>query len=173
MRKSCVHVPLYHFSHPLASSPHPHHPYCLFFPLSGRFLYSPPTCGYHTDVFERQSATLPRTVHPRSGYATIAVNRDTNRHRAPSRGASLPSSATRAAASVTSRQNAQRSACKARTKNAMYAVQQSLLISLRMGGNQTHGFVRIAATLGILRAHAPMRRLTVVLRRVRPRLVAG
>ena len=34
-------------------------------------------------------------------------------------------------------------------------------------------FGRIAATLGILRAYAPTRRLTVVLRRVRPRLVAG
>ncbi|KAI0252013.1 hypothetical protein BJV78DRAFT_385415 [Lactifluus subvellereus] len=110
-------------------------PFLPFIPF-GRFL-----CCVDTDVLWRQSAILLRTVRRKSGYATTAANQGTNRQRAPSRAASQPSSATRAAASGTSRRNARPSACKARTKNATYAVLPNWLFSAAPCGYENNGLV--------------------------------
>jgi hypothetical protein len=76
--------------------------------------------GRETDVLKRQSATSLRIVRPRSGSATTAANQATSRRPARSLAASPPNNATRAEASATSRQSAQRCVCKARTKNVTY-----------------------------------------------------
>jgi hypothetical protein len=66
----------------------------------------------------RQSATLPRHVRHKNGYVTTAANQATNPQPVPNRGASPPSNATPAAASDTSKPNAQPYAYKAPIRNA-------------------------------------------------------
>ena len=127
--------------------------------------------GRDTDVLNQQSATSPRIVRLRSGSATTAANQATSHRLARSLAPPRPNNATRAEALATSRQSAQRCACKAQTKNATYVLDR---YPSSPRDDLDVILFRIVATLGTSRGCVLMMpwNMAAVSRRARPRRVA-